>query len=98
MDRCGDAWHYEQWKLAQTDATEVNGRGAVDGNAIVRAIKYVRPIEAAPAVAENGLRRGVKGGMEMSKALWKDGYHDPVEGARVMFLPALWGHDAGRVE
>jgi hypothetical protein len=57
--RCRDAWHYDQWKheLAQTDATEVNGRGAVDGNAIVEAIKYGRPVEAAPAVAENGLRR-----------------------------------------
>src|SRR6516225_1743404 len=33
----------------------------------------------------------------MTRAVWKDGYHDPVEGARVMFLPSLWGHDAARV-
>ena len=35
--------------------------------------------------------------MEMNKALWKDGYRDPVEGATVSFLPSLWGHDAARV-
>ena len=33
----------------------------------------------------------------MNKALWKDGYRDPVEGATVSFLPSLWGHDAARV-
>jgi hypothetical protein len=54
--RCRDAWHYEQWKheLAQAEPAEANGRSAVDGNAIVSAIKYGRP--TAP-VEQNGMKR-----------------------------------------
>jgi hypothetical protein len=44
--RCRDAWHYDQWKLAQADVGQVNGHGAASGTAIVEAIKYGRP--AAP--------------------------------------------------
>jgi hypothetical protein len=43
-------------RLITADLKEVNGlHERIDGNAIVSAIKYGRP--AAPAVAENGLRR-----------------------------------------
>jgi hypothetical protein len=66
--KCRDAWHYEQWKFAAeedkrspsaAEITEVNGlREQVDGNAIVSAIKYGRPVAPAPAiVAENGMKR-----------------------------------------
>jgi len=51
--KCRDAWHYEQWKLAQADVGQVNGHGAVSGTAIVEAIKS----RVAPVIAENGLRR-----------------------------------------
>ena len=53
--KCRDAWHYEQWKLAQADVGQLNGHGRVaDGNVIVEAIKSA----VAPAVvAENGFRR-----------------------------------------
>jgi hypothetical protein len=47
--KCRDAWHYEQWKLAQADVGQVNGvngHGAVSGTAIVEAIKSaVAPAE-----------------------------------------------------
>jgi hypothetical protein len=53
--KCRDAWHYEQWKHegeaeAERDARqqlpELRERIQIDGNAIVEAIKYGRPVVA----------------------------------------------------
>jgi hypothetical protein len=66
--KCRNAWWRHQYKLAEVQAEEdkralnggeVNGlRGAVDGNAIVEALKSGRSVEAAPVVVDsNGLRR-----------------------------------------
>jgi hypothetical protein len=51
--RCRDAWHYDQWKLAQADVGQVNGgHGAVSRTAIVQAIK-----SAVAPVAEEPMKR-----------------------------------------
>jgi endogenous inhibitor of DNA gyrase (YacG/DUF329 family) len=60
--RCRDAWHRHNYKLEEVkDAEAVRDakkqlRKQIDGMQIVEALKYGR-VEAAPAVAENGLRR-----------------------------------------
>ena len=65
--QCRDAWHYVQWKHEQVREAEADLaakkqlpelRKKFDAMQIVEAIKYGRPVEAAPAVVDsNGMRR-----------------------------------------
>jgi uncharacterized Zn ribbon protein len=59
--QCRDAWHYDQWKIAEVKEAEAvrdakkQLRKQIDGMQIVEALKYRR--EVAPVARENGLRR-----------------------------------------